>query len=63
MKECLETNTRLDEAADALEAGLAFAPAITNADLIDKIKSLRLDLKLCDADKTALRSWKEQVNE
>lgn len=32
-------------------------PMVTNADLVIKLRDLRMDLKSCNADKAALREW------
>lgn len=50
MADCVETETTLDRA-------LVQATVVTNADLVLKIRQLRVDLQNCNADKAALRSW------
>lgn len=61
MMACVETPTALDVALQALDEGAVAIPAVTNADLIRKIRALRLDLKVCNTDKAALRGWVEDM--
>jgi hypothetical protein len=37
-------------------------PLSTNEDLVFKIELLRTDLRLCNADKKALRDWKKDAS-
>lgn len=53
--DCPETATIVDAAIIALEQGTAII--VTNGDLVRKIRALRLDLQLCNADKAGLRAW------
>lgn len=60
MQDCPEVRTKLDTALDASQAELE-GYQVTNADLVRKIRQLRLDLALCNADKAALRGWSAKM--
>ena len=60
MADCPETPTNVDAALAAVELGLSHQP-VTNGDLVRKIRALRVDLKLCNADKGALRQWSSEM--
>lgn len=62
MAPCPETPTAVDIALVALEAGLEHDP-VTNADLVRKIRQLRVDLRNCNADKAALRDWSAEMED
>lgn len=56
LRDCVETATAIDRAlADMAEGGVGLP--VTNADLVYKIRQLRVDLRSCNADKAALRAW------
>lgn len=61
MADCPETATAVDAALAAMAAGASVIPTVNNGDLVRKIRALRVDLKLCNADKAALRSWKAEM--
>ncbi len=56
MEDCAETMVAFDRAMVQFAAGKEYV--VTNGDLALKIRSLRADLALCNADKAALRQWK-----
>ena len=59
-KDCLETALAFDLYEASIRAGSAFAPIVTNGDLVRKIQALRSDLRRCNADKAALRLWSQE---
>lgn len=57
MQDCNETQTALDAYLEAAEADQALLQVPTNGDLVRKIRALRVDLRVCNADKAGLRQW------
>lgn len=57
MQACQETQTAVDRGEAQLAAGQPVDPPVTNGDLVRKVRALRVDLKNCNADKAALRTW------
>lgn len=60
---CEETATQLDLAAAVLEAGLPLTSPVTNSDLVEKIRALRVDLATCSAEKAEIRDWEPEVDQ
>ena len=60
LRDCPETVVARDLYEASIRAGSAFAPAVSNGDLVRKIQALRSDLRRCSADKAALRLWNQE---
>lgn len=60
LADCPETPTEVDRAVQALIEQAPYRE-VTNGDLVRKIRQLRVDLQLCNADKAALREWTSEM--